>query len=157
MQLTKGCWQCIPTCSLWDLWWERPMVSSWRLVSCEEFSFVASGWCVGMVFYVFGCNCCNCAKITSCSWPNACKSTSCFCHNTTISSTFFFCRASNYSLHPCIIELSSMVVNLNVELLVTTINSFYWRKFHFSPVTSAKYSNQVLYLFDLLDVVFSLD
>lgn len=49
----------------------------------------------------------------------------------TNSSAFFFCKASNYSLNACITEFSSMVIDLNVELLVATIYSCDERKFNF--------------------------
>lgn len=112
-------------------------------------------WWVGMVFCVFACDCSNYTQIASFSKCNTCKSTFNFCHNATISSTFFFCRASN-SLNPYITKLSSMVFDLNVKLLVATINSFDRSKFHSGPTFHAKCSYWVLYSFGMLDVVFSL-
>jgi len=55
---------------------------------------------------------------------------SCFCCNAVIFFAFFFYRAFNCSLNPCIIELSSMAIDLNAELLVVTIYFCDQRKFH---------------------------
>lgn len=48
---------------LWDLWKDRPTRFVWWLVSCEEWSSVATYW-VGTVCCVFACDCCNCARMT---------------------------------------------------------------------------------------------
>lgn len=142
--LKKGCRLRNLIDCLLDLWLDRPTIFVWQLVSCEEcFSYAATLW-FGTVYCVFACDCCNYTWMTSFSWYRACISTSCFCHNATISFAFFFCRASNCYLNPCVPELPSMVVDLNVELLVATIYFCDWRKFHSGPTVSAKRSHQIL-------------